>query len=142
MSSERDWTVRNKNTVISCKEKYGKDVINPAQTLKSKENSKKTLIERYGSVENSYKQRVEKSKLTYLEHFGVDHNFKSKEWQENTKKIILEKYDVDGLYNGTLLDLGYPRIDFSLETSESELKIIKNKLGIKNSKQIVFYATT
>lgn len=60
----------------------------------------------------------------------------------HTKKIILEKYDVDGLYNGTLLDLGYPRIDFSLETSESELKIIKNKLGIKNSKPIVFYAPT
>ena len=92
MSSNRDWTERNKNTVISCQKKYGKDVINPAQTLASKENAKKTLIERYGSVENSYKQRVEKSKDTFMAHYGVDHNFKSKEWKEKTNQTIINKY--------------------------------------------------
>ena len=92
MSSERDWTERNKNTIEACKKKYGKDIINPAQTSESKENSKQTLIERYGSVENSYKQRAEKSKITYMEHYGVNHNFKSKEWQEKTRQIILNKY--------------------------------------------------
>ncbi len=61
----------------------------------AKEKKKHLYIEKYG-VENPFqsKEFQEKSKQTCLRKYGVDHNLKSKKIREKMKQTNLEKYGV------------------------------------------------
>ena len=73
-------------------EKYG-SVENAYK--KRQEKTKETIIEKYGSVENAYKKRQEKTKETNLERYGVEHTFQVEEFKNKTRKTLIEKYGVE-----------------------------------------------
>jgi CDP-glycerol glycerophosphotransferase len=59
-----------------------------------------------------------------------------------TTKILLEKYDIKELYQGLFAKTGYPRIDISLNNTDKQKDILRNKLGITNELPVVLYAPT
>lgn len=61
----------------------------------SRTKANNTKIARYGSMEACQQLSMEKYKQTMLERYGVDHNFKSPEIQENIKLTLKERYGVD-----------------------------------------------
>lgn len=105
--------------VLECRrhtnlERYGKECY--FQTSNCIEKSKQTKIERFGSLEESYRQAIEKNKQTRLEKYGDENynnpekaletkverygsieNFYAKR-EEKTKKTCLEKFGVDNAY--------------------------------------------
>ena len=70
-------------------EKYG-SVENAYK--KRQEKTKETIIEKYGSVENAYKKRQEKTKETNLERYGVEYTFQVEKFKNKTRKTLIEKY--------------------------------------------------
>lgn len=56
-----------------------------------------------------------------------------------TADIILDSYDIRGLYSGYLLDCGYPRVDLTIKCDRINLK---TRLKINNYKKIILYAPT
>lgn len=57
----------------------------------------------------------------------------------HTTNMLLNSYDLNNIYMGKLSELGYPRIDLTLNTNQ---EILKNKLGISTNLPIVLYAPT
>jgi hypothetical protein len=67
-----------------------------ANNKQLRENSKKTLLEKYGV--DSYSKTTEyidKVKKTNIERYGVDNFSKTKEYVDKSKKTYLERYGVD-----------------------------------------------
>ncbi len=56
-----------------------------------------------------------------------------------TTKTLLECHDLDGLYPGSLLEIGYPRIDVTLS---ADVAAVRHRLGIRSKKPIVLVAPT
>ena len=52
----------------------------------------KTMEEKYGSLDDFYKQRNEKTKQTSLKKYGAEHYLQNKENFEKVKKSLQEKY--------------------------------------------------
>jgi hypothetical protein len=90
LSRKRDWTDRNNKSRQTCLEKYGVDNVAKTDFVKDKIN--KTLIDRYGSVEESYKQRQLLAKKTNLEKRGHDSNFKDEDFHKKSIQTQIEKY--------------------------------------------------
>lgn len=81
-----------------------------------------------------------------LEHGSTQRNFLQATHIINPNKhttwAVVERYDVADIYNGKLAELGYPRIDITLNMSAERKREIKQALGIDSGKKIVFYAPT
>ncbi|GIO35159.1 CDP-glycerol glycerophosphotransferase [Paenibacillus antibioticophila] len=56
-----------------------------------------------------------------------------------TAKKMISAYDVEGIFNGEILDLGYPRIDL---TFKSDYNQVKRELGVAADEKIIVYFPT
>ncbi|NHC42576.1 GW domain-containing glycosaminoglycan-binding protein [Bacillus sp. MM2020_1] len=63
---------------------------------------------------------------------------------EHTTKMFLNSYKLDGLYNGEIIQEGYPRIDLTYQTDSEVFKTSLAGLGlsIDKNKQTLLYAPT
>lgn len=59
---------------------------------------------------------------------------------EHTAKVLIDRYDVSGLYTGKAAITGYPRIDASLDPGPGRLADIRRQLGADGP--VVLYAPT
>ncbi|MCT2535293.1 CDP-glycerol glycerophosphotransferase family protein [Aquibacillus koreensis] len=77
------------------------------------------------------------------DHANIQRNIMHTDYFVNPNKFTYEKllksHDIDGLYNGEVLDTGYPRIDLTLNTDKNEMKRI---LNLPVDKKIILYAPT
>lgn len=62
----------------------------------------------------------------------------------HTTKMFTESYKLEGIYGGTILEDGYPRIDLTLnsDTNEVKKKIKKFDLDLDEAKETILYAPT
>lgn len=60
----------------------------------------------------------------------------------HTTRVLRERYDLDGLYRGVLIETGYPRIDLTLNADEAERQALRQTLGIPPEQVVVLYAPT
>lgn len=56
-----------------------------------------------------------------------------------TAERLIQSHDIDGLYNGYIVDSGYPRVDLTLN---SDVKEMKKRFNINTDKKIILYAPT
>lgn len=63
---------------------------------------------------------------------------------EHTTDMYLKSYKLDGVYSGEIIEDGYPRIDLTLNTSETKLinDLVSAGLKIDKSKKNILYAPT
>ncbi len=59
-----------------------------------------------------------------------------------TSDILIDGYDVKGIYQGTLAELGYPRIDRTIAMSKADKKELRELMGIQEGKKTILYAPT
>lgn len=76
-------------------------------------------------------------------HKNIQRNFLHVDYfispNKYTVKHFFDSLDIYGLYEGKIIDTGYPRIDLTLNTDPI---YVKNKLGIPQEKKIILYAPT
>ncbi|MEH7075093.1 CDP-glycerol glycerophosphotransferase family protein [Neobacillus drentensis] len=79
---------------------------------------------------------------------NVVRNFLSADYllspNDHTTKMFLDSYKLNGLYNGAIIQEGYPRIDLTYQTVPEEFKAILTQLGldVDKNKQTILYAPT
>lgn len=56
-----------------------------------------------------------------------------------TSDVIIDSHDIRGIYNGYVADIGYPRIDLTINCNKDE---IKEELRIDENKKVILYAPT
>lgn len=85
-------------------------------------------------------------KSPFQDHANVSRNFLQATHlispNRHTTDIMLDKYDIKDLFSGEIAETGYPRIDLGFNLSQERRDEIREKLGFKNDKPIVFYAPT
>lgn len=85
-------------------------------------------------------------KTSFLEYDNTQRNFLQATHMispnKHTTWSLVERYDVADLYSGKIAEIGYPRIDLTLNMSDRHKKNIKSALGIDCDKKVVFYAPT
>ena len=59
-----------------------------------------------------------------------------------TTKILSDSHEINGIYNGQILESGYPRIDLTLSLSSERKYEIYRLLGLRENTKIIFYAPT
>lgn len=105
--NEKEIQESNNKRKETCRNKYGVDNVMKVKEIademvsntdyqKRNEKINKTLIERYGSLENYYNNVLQsKTKESCLKKFGVEYAFQSEQVKNSIKKTMLEKYGVD-----------------------------------------------
>ncbi|MEH7129901.1 CDP-glycerol glycerophosphotransferase family protein [Neobacillus drentensis] len=79
---------------------------------------------------------------------NVVRNFLSADYllspNDHTTKILLGSYKLNGLYNGEIIQEGYPRIDLTYQTDSEKFKLFLEGLGLATdkNKQTLLYAPT
>lgn len=61
---------------------------------------------------------------------------------EFTAQILLDKYEIGGLFDGAVAVTGYPRVDATIAPAPATGAKLRARLGISPSEKIVFYAPT
>jgi len=61
---------------------------------------------------------------------------------KHTSHVLIDRYGIKGLFNGELLEIGYPRIDGMIKITDEDKDRIKKKLGINDNKPVILYAPT
>lgn len=56
--------------------------------------------------------------------------------------FLMNSYDIIDCYSGKISEIGFPRIDCTLNMSEKQKQRLKKELGIQEDKKIVLYAPT
>lgn len=59
-----------------------------------------------------------------------------------TSNVLIDGYDIKGMYQGSLAELGYPRIDMTINMKNKEKEVIKKRLDITGKKKVLLYAPT
>lgn len=138
------------------KDKYGKGANNDifwrnktteerSKILKSRvPKSKQTKLEKYGN--ESY-NNSEQTKVTNLEKYGVDNQFKLKENQNKAKQVMLDKYGVQKFFQERDLfkNISLERygVTHPMQNKEIKLKLRNTKIqryndpGYNNLEQII-----
>ncbi|QIV88317.1 CDP-glycerol glycerophosphotransferase family protein [Glutamicibacter mishrai] len=82
----------------------------------------------------------------FMEHANVSRNFlQATELlapNDHTRNVLIDRYDISGLYSGRILRTGTPRIDQMLSATPSEKDALRTELGIPEGKKVIFYAPT
>ncbi|MEH7075094.1 CDP-glycerol glycerophosphotransferase family protein [Neobacillus drentensis] len=79
---------------------------------------------------------------------NVVRNFLSADYlispNEHTTHMFLDSYKLKGIYNGEILEVGYPRIDLTYHTNAELFKQYLSKIGVKvdQNKKTILYAPT
>jgi len=61
---------------------------------------------------------------------------------EHTSDILIKRYGIDGLFQGELLESGYPRIDLLIKATRGSKQKLKERLRLVDEKPIVLFAPT
>ncbi|AUZ88491.1 hypothetical protein CVO76_13210 [Arthrobacter agilis] len=61
---------------------------------------------------------------------------------EFTAQILLDKYEIAGLFDGAVAVTGYPRVDATITPASVTGAKLRARLGISPSERVVFYAPT
>lgn len=61
---------------------------------------------------------------------------------EHTGRVLLERYDIQGLFTGKTARIGYPRIDNVIAPRSEVSDAIRRRLGLSDSKRTLLYAPT
>ncbi|GIN85356.1 CDP-glycerol glycerophosphotransferase [Heyndrickxia sporothermodurans] len=79
----------------------------------------------------------------YADHKNIQRNFLFSDYMVNPNQFTYEKllksHDIHTLYNGKVLDTGYPRVDLMFSANTNGLK---RKLSIPPNKKVILYAPT
>jgi len=77
------------------------------------------------------------------DHKNIQRNFLHADYFVSPNKFttdtFLKSLDIHGIFNGEVLDIGYPRIDLTLNTNSDH---IRSLLNIPKDKKIILYAPT
>ncbi|EJS09096.1 hypothetical protein IKM_00271 [Bacillus mycoides] len=81
------------------------------------------------------------------QHKNIQRNFMHCDYILNPNKFtadtIVNSHDLEGLYNGYVVDEGYPRIDLTLQVNPEEVQeYLKEFVEIDETKKIILYAPT
>lgn len=83
---------------------------------------------------------------SFLEYDNTQRNFLQATHLINPNRhttwAILERHDISNIYSGKIAEIGYPRVDVTLNMTAQRKKQIKKELGIASDKKVVFYAPT
>ncbi|WP_422389995.1 CDP-glycerol glycerophosphotransferase family protein [Arthrobacter sp. N1] len=61
---------------------------------------------------------------------------------EFTARILLDKYEISGLFDGQIAVTGYPRVDATVDLAEDGRAKLRARLGLGPSQKVVLYAPT
>lgn len=85
-------------------------------------------------------------KSPFLDHSNVARNFLHAthiiSQNEYTTDILLDKYDIRHMYTGKIANIGYPRVDLTLNLSIERRTEICQRLGLDKNKPVILYAPT
>jgi CDP-glycerol glycerophosphotransferase len=85
-------------------------------------------------------------KSTFMERVNTARNFLHATHllspNPHTSRVLLERYDVKDIFDGQLLETGYPRIDRTLDSDEQARAALRRALGISPTEKVVLYAPT
>lgn len=77
------------------------------------------------------------------DHSNIQRNFLFADYlispNQYTAKKLLKSYDIDSIFGGKILDIGYPRVDLMFRANKEQ---IRQKLGIPEDKEVILYAPT
>lgn len=79
----------------------------------------------------------------FADHKNIQRNFLFTDYfispNQYTYEKLLKSHDVYTLFNGAILDIGYPRVDLMFGVNK---EMVRNRLGIDDDKQVILYAPT
>ena len=85
-------------------------------------------------------------KREFMTHGNVTRNFLHATHLLNpnrhTSDIMMQRYDVNGIFSGKVAETGYPRIDQVANPDENRKRQLLKELGLKTDKPVVLYAPT
>ena len=96
--------------------------------------AEQTLIKHYGSKKDSYKQRLEKTKQTNLERYGVEYNLLTDDFQKQARRTMKDKYgSVENAYKKRLektkqTNLERYGVEYSFQSEEIQSKAKQTNL--------------
>lgn len=61
---------------------------------------------------------------------------------QHTLEVLIDRYDIDGLYKGKAALTGYPRIDVQFTMPDEEKKMLRREIGARADERILLYAPT
>lgn len=60
----------------------------------------------------------------------------------HTSEVLLNAFNVDGIFPGVLMETGSPRVDLTLNATAAEKSALRARLGIPDDRKVVLYAPT
>src|SRR5699024_4178211 len=79
----------------------------------------------------------------FADHKNIQRNFLFTDYfispNQYTYEKLLKSHDVYTLFNGAILDIGYPRVDLMFGVNK---EMVRNRLGIDDDKQVILYDAT
>jgi CDP-glycerol glycerophosphotransferase len=60
----------------------------------------------------------------------------------HTSAVLMEAFNVDGIFHGALMETGSPRVDLTLAATDAEKSALRARLGIPDGRKVVLYAPT
>ncbi|MEB6549568.1 CDP-glycerol glycerophosphotransferase family protein [Heyndrickxia sporothermodurans] len=82
-------------------------------------------------------------KKGFAEHKNIQRNFLCADYlvspNEFTYKKLLKSHAIYSIYNGKVLDTGYPRVDLMFHADK---ELVRKKLSIPSKKKVILYAPT
>ncbi|HEB9325614.1 TPA: CDP-glycerol glycerophosphotransferase family protein [Campylobacter jejuni] len=61
---------------------------------------------------------------------------------KHTSEVLIQKHDIENIFQGKVYECGYPRIDITLKLNNLRKRQIRKRLNIKNDDKIILYAPT
>lgn len=82
----------------------------------------------------------------FLAHKNVARNFLQTSHllspNSHTTEILLDRYDISNLFSGDVKELGYPRIDRTINISPERVEHIRRRINATTENKVVLYAPT
>lgn len=82
----------------------------------------------------------------FMEHANVSRNFLQATHllapNKHTEQVLIQRYDIEGLYSGTLGQIGTPRSDEMINLSKNAIEQLRVDLDVPADARIIFYAPT
>jgi len=81
------------------------------------------------------------------QHKNIQRNFLHSDYilspNQFTSEKLIDSHDLTGIYNGEIIEEGYPRMDLTFNTDKEELrKTLENFIELDPNKKVILYAPT
>ncbi len=60
----------------------------------------------------------------------------------HTTDVLIDRYDIRGVYQGLMVETGYPRVDLTLNMTDARKEELRNSLGLSQADKVILYAPT